>query len=279
MRWSALRVGFAMVLAMLGLMAAGCAGSDDEAATTTAPATVPQAQTQAEWIDRLVNRYLLDMQENLNVVNGLRRPQVQIYLRIGNKTTIRTLNERMRDLEQCSRSSTGSVRLPPARHRVDRIYGHFRKSCRPYEKIARATLAAVPLLSSGDPEKTLEGEKEFAKIADPSFVAAKEFAAALELLGDEQPAPGLPGLEVPPPEQKAERQKRQTDGVRRQRQLAAVVFVDVGLTTADRAAHARRRPEPSLRRTRRPPSRRPASARSRGRLGAGCMRPRSRRRA
>jgi hypothetical protein len=182
MRWSALRVGFAMVLAMLGLMAAGCAGSDDEAATTTAPATVPQAQTQAEWIDRLVNRYLLDMQENLNVVNGLRLAQVQIYLRTGNKTTIRTLTERMRDLEQCSRK-LDRVGPPPASEApLDRIYGHFRKSCRPYEKIARATLAAVPLLSSGDPEKTLEGEKEFAKIADPSFVAAKEFTAALELL-------------------------------------------------------------------------------------------------
>ena len=109
-------------------------------------------------------------------------PQVQIYLRTGNKTTIRTLNERMRDLEQCSQK-LDRVGPPPASEApLDRIYGHFRKSCRPYEKIARATLAAVPLLSSGDPEKTLEGEKEFAKIADPSFVAAKEFAAALELL-------------------------------------------------------------------------------------------------
>lgn len=171
-----------MVLAMLGLMAAGCAGSDDEAATTTAPATVPQAQNQAEWIDRLVNRYLLDMQENLNVVNGLRSSQVQIYLRTGNETTIRTLNERMRDLAQCSRKLDSVGPPPDSEAPLDRIYGHFRKSCPHYEKIASAALAAVPLLSSGDPDKTLEGEKEFAKIADPSFLAAKEFAAALELL-------------------------------------------------------------------------------------------------
>lgn len=170
----------AIVLTAVGLVAAGCGGSDEEAATTVAP--VPPAKTQAEWIDRLVNRFLLDMQKNLNVVNGLRSNQAIINIRTGNETTLRVLNERMTDLAKCS-SKLARVGPPPASEApLDRIYDRFGKSCPYYQRIASATLKAVPLLSSRDPEDVAKGEKEFAKIADPSFAAARHFGAALELL-------------------------------------------------------------------------------------------------
>jgi hypothetical protein len=170
----------ATVLAAVVLVAAGCGGSDEEATTTVAP--VPPAKTQAEWIDRLVNRFLLDMQKNLNVVNGLRSNQAIINIRTGNETTLRVLNERMTDLAKCS-SKLARVGPPPASEApLDRIYDSFGKSCPYYERIASATLKAVPLLSSRDPEDVAKGEKEFAKIADPSFEAARHFGAALELL-------------------------------------------------------------------------------------------------
>jgi hypothetical protein len=170
----------AILLTVVGLIAAGCGGSDEEAATTVA--AVPPAKTQAEWIDRLVNRFLLDMQKNLNVVNGLRSNQAIINIRTGNETTLRVLNERMTDLAECS-SKLARVGPPPESEApLDRIYDRFRKSCPYYERIADAALKAVPLLSSREPEDLAEGEKEFAKISGPSFEAARHFGAALELL-------------------------------------------------------------------------------------------------
>lgn len=169
-----------MFLTAIVLVAAGCGGSDEEAATTVA--AVPPAKTQAEWIDRLVNRFLLDMQKNLNVVNGLRSNQAIIYIRTGNETTIRVLNERMTDLAKCSRKLARVGPPPDSEAPLDDIYNRFGKSCPFYERLASAALKAVPLLSSRDPEDVAKGEQEFAKISDPSFEAARHFGAAVGLL-------------------------------------------------------------------------------------------------
>jgi hypothetical protein len=177
---ASLRKGAIVLLAVLGLAASGCGGSDEEAATTVA--AVPPAHTQPEWIDRLVNRFLLDMQKNLNVVNGLRSNQAIINIRTANETTLSVLNERMTDLAGCSRKLARVGPPPDSEAPLGRIYDRFGKSCPYYEQIANATLKAVPLLSSRDPEDVARGEKEFAKIADPSFEAARHFGAALELL-------------------------------------------------------------------------------------------------
>ncbi|MBA3384762.1 MAG: hypothetical protein H0T20_08935 [Actinobacteria bacterium] len=169
-----------MLLTAIVLVAAGCGGSDKEAATTVA--AVSPAKTQAEWIDRLVNRFLLDMQKNLNVVNGLRSNQAIINIRTGNETTIRVLTERMTDLAKCT-GKLARVGPPPVSEApLDRIYDRFGKSCPYYERIASAALKATPLLSSRDSSDVAKGEQEFAKISDPSFEAARHFSAALELL-------------------------------------------------------------------------------------------------
>lgn len=177
---ASLRTGAIVLLTSVGLVAAGCGGSEKEAATTVAP--VPPAKTQAEWIDRLVNRFLLDMQENLNVVNGLRSNQAIINIRTGNETTLRVLNERMTDLAKCSRKLARVGPPPDSEAPLDRIYDRFGKSCPYYERIASAALKAVPLLSSRDSSDVAKGEQEFAKISGPSFEAARQFGAALELL-------------------------------------------------------------------------------------------------
>lgn len=171
--------GALALLTAVGLLAAGCGGSEKEAATVAA---VPPAKTQAEWIDRLVNRFLLDMQKNLNVVNGLRSNQAIINIRTGNETTIRVLTERMTDLAKCSRKLARVGPPPDSEAPLDRIYDRLGKSCPHYERIASAALKAVPLLSSRDSADVAKGEQEFAKISDPSFEAARHFGAAIELL-------------------------------------------------------------------------------------------------
>lgn len=143
---------------------------------------MPPAKTQQEWLDRLVNRFLRDMNQNLTVVNGLRTPQGKLYIQIGNDAAIGAANARMKDLRRCSAKLARVGPPPDADAPLDRIYDDFQRSCPYYERLADAVLKAVPLLSSGDQAKIAEGEKEFAKAGAPSRDAARYFAAAIDLL-------------------------------------------------------------------------------------------------
>jgi hypothetical protein len=181
-----------VLLASLGLLAAGCSSSDEETATTAPPATVtlateppaavPPARTQKEWIDRLVNRFLVDMNENLAVVTSLARQEVQLYLRTGNQTTIRVLRTRMTDLSKCSQK-LARVGAAPARFGpLVRIHENLRQSCPHYERLAEAVLTSIPLISSRDADEVAKGEAELAKASEPSREAARYYGAAVEIL-------------------------------------------------------------------------------------------------
>jgi hypothetical protein len=175
------------LLVTLGLLAAGCASSDEETATpapsaTAPPAAVPPAKTQSVWIDRLVKRFLIDMNENLAVVTSLGRHEVQIYLRTGNETTISVLRTRMADLSKCSRK-LARVGAPPARSGpLARIYENLQQACPHYERLAEAVLTSIPLISSGDADEVAKGEAVLAKASEPSREAARYYGAAADLL-------------------------------------------------------------------------------------------------
>lgn len=165
-----------LVLA-LALLLGGCGSSQEPAAPT-----VPPAKTQPEWITRLVDRFLRDMNQNLMIVSTLGSPQVMIYLQTGNETTIRILKARMSDLRDCS-NKLARVGPPPSSDApLDRIYDNFKTSCPFYERIAGAVLKAVPLLSSGDAKKIVRGQSEFKKANAPSRDAARYYGAAVNLL-------------------------------------------------------------------------------------------------
>jgi hypothetical protein len=184
MRWVVLRKGALILFAALALLAAGCGGSSDDEDTTPAPAppTVPPARTQAEWIDRLVKRFLIDMNENLQVTNSLETDEVRLYLRTGNEQTLNVLRTRMTDLRACSRK-LGRVGPPPARKAtLVRIYDNLRRSCPHYERLAQAVLTSLPLISSRDAEDVAKGEAELAKAFQPSRRAARYYGAAVEIL-------------------------------------------------------------------------------------------------
>jgi hypothetical protein len=184
MRWVLLRKGALILLAALALLAAGCSGSSDDEDTTPAPAppAVPPARTQAEWIDRLVNRFLIDMNENLQVTNSLETDEVRLYLRTGNEQTLNVLRTRMTDLRACSRKLR-RVGPPPARNRpLVRIYDNLQRSCPHYERLAQAVLTSLPLISSRDADDVAKGEAELAKAFEPSRRAARYYGAAVEIL-------------------------------------------------------------------------------------------------
>jgi hypothetical protein len=182
MGWVRFRTGALTLLAALALLAAGCGGSSDDEDATPAPQAVPPAKTQSEWIRRLVNRFLIDMNKNLQVANTLGTGQVQLYVRTGNEQTIAVLQTRMTDLSRCSRKLR-RVGPPPARSGpLVRIYTNLQRSCPHYARLAQAVLTSIPLISSGDAREVAKGEAELAKAYKPSRAAARYFGAAVEIL-------------------------------------------------------------------------------------------------
>lgn len=181
------RTGALTILAALALFAAGCAGSSDDDEDTTSPPpavapAVPPAQSEPEWIRRLVNRFLIDMNENLRVVTSLGTDEGQLYLRTGNRQSIDVLRKRMTDLRGCS-GKLGRVGPPPAESGpLVRVYENLQRSCPHYERLARAVLTSIPLLSSRNADDAAKGEAELAKASAPSREAARYYGAAVQII-------------------------------------------------------------------------------------------------
>jgi hypothetical protein len=181
-----LRRGALTLLAALLLFAAGCGGSSDDegdqAATPPTPQAVPQAKTEPEWIRRLINRFLRDMDKNLRVVNSLGQDEVRLYLRTGNETTIRVLRTRMSDLSECSQKLQRVGAPPTESGPLVRVYASFQRSCPHYEQLAQAVLRSLPLISSRDPKKASKGEAELASAYGPSREAARHYGSAVQII-------------------------------------------------------------------------------------------------
>jgi hypothetical protein len=181
------RKGALTFLAALALLAAGCAGSSDDDEDTTSPPpavapAVPPARSEPEWIRRLVNRFLIDMNENLRVVTSLGTDEVQLYLRTGNQQSIGVLRKRMTDLQECS-GKLRRVGPPPTESGpLVRVYENLQRSCPHYERLARAVLTSIPLLSSGEADQAAKGEAELAKAYAPSREAARHYGAAVQII-------------------------------------------------------------------------------------------------
>jgi hypothetical protein len=178
------RLGAVTVLAVLLLIAAGCGGSsdDDGEQATPPPQAVPQAKTEPEWIRRLINRFLRDMDRNLRVVNSLGEDEVRLYLRTGNETTIRVLRTRMSDLSECSQKLQRVGAPPTQSGPLVRIYASLQRSCPHYEQLAQAVLRSIPLISSRDPKKASQGQAELASVYEPSREAARHYGAAVQII-------------------------------------------------------------------------------------------------
>jgi hypothetical protein len=170
----------ALVLVGLALLASGC-GSKKEAATTSTIPILPDVQTSDQWAQRVVNRFLTPVNKDLQVLNGLNSPQIQIYIASGNKTTLGVIDRRMADLTHCT-DKLVTIGPPTSDddqfQRVDRL---FHSACRNYEQVAAAVLDAVPLLSSGRTDVIQEGQKRLRKMIPVSEAAARDFQKAIKI--------------------------------------------------------------------------------------------------
>lgn len=161
---------FALVLGGCGAFG----GDDDEDAT-------PAATSPKQYAQRMLP-YLKRMNRNLEVINLLRSPEIEIALAGQNPTTYRILNKTLDDLEACS-DRLGVVGEPPAdAAELIRAHNAFGQACEQYEEAAPLLREGIPLKYSPEPADRPKGIDTVAESADPLRLGSERFQGALEIL-------------------------------------------------------------------------------------------------
>jgi hypothetical protein len=176
-----LRLLVPVVALAAAVFAAGCAGGDDDSASAPKP-LVPPAKTQAEWANRLANRFFISIEKDLRVVNLLSRPDLLLNLYSGNPDTVGVVKQRMGDLQLCSYKLARVGPPPASKHPLRRLQANLQRACTNYERMAGYVLDAVALLVSDDPAKKRRGQQTFARASAPSRQAAVHYGRALRLI-------------------------------------------------------------------------------------------------
>jgi hypothetical protein len=173
---------FVALLFCLALLAAGC-GSDDKSSEPP-PTLLPNAQTPDEWAGRVVNRLMRPMNKNLQVLGTLNNPQIKIYIEQENPTTLRIINNRMKDLGKCS-DRLLAIGPPPAEARdikqLRQVDAALHRACPYYVKVSETVLTAVEMLSSGREDVVAEGDKKLASAGPDSQKAAQAYQEAIQV--------------------------------------------------------------------------------------------------
>jgi len=173
---------FAALLFCLALLAAGC-GSDDKSSAPP-PTILPNAATPDEWAGRIVNKLMRPMNKNLQVLGTLNNPQIKIYIESENPTTLRILNNRMKDLGKCS-DRLLTIGPPPADagdiKQLRQVDAALHRACPHYVKVSETVLKAVEMLSSGREDVVAEGDKTLASAAPDSQAAAEAYQQAIQV--------------------------------------------------------------------------------------------------
>jgi len=176
----ALSLGLVLVA---GVLAAGCAGGgDDNMAAAPPPPLVPPAKTQAEWANRLANRFFISIEQDLRVVNLLSRPDLLLNLYNGNPDTVAVVKQRMGDLQLCSYKLARVGPPPASKHPLRRIDSSLHRACTNYERMAGYVLDAVALMTSEDPAKQKRGQQVFGRASEPSRLASVHYGRAIRTI-------------------------------------------------------------------------------------------------
>jgi hypothetical protein len=163
---------FAALLFCLALLAAGC-GSDDKSSAPP-PTILPNAATPDEWAGRIVNRLMRPMQKNLEVLSTLNNPQIKIYIESQNPTTLRILNNRMKDLGPPP-ADAGDIK------QLRQVDAALHRACPYYVNVSETVLEAVEMMSSGREDVVAEGDKKLASAGPDSQKAALAYQQAIQV--------------------------------------------------------------------------------------------------
>jgi hypothetical protein len=173
---------FVALLFCLVLLVAGCGSSDKS--SEPPPTLLPNATTPDEWAGRVVNKLMRPMNKNLQVLGTLNNPEIKIYLESQNPTTLRVLNNRMKDLGKCS-DRLLTIGPPPSEasdiKQLQQVDATLHRACMHYVKVSAIVLQAVEMLSSGREDVVAEGDKKLASAGPESQAAAEAYQRAIEV--------------------------------------------------------------------------------------------------
>jgi hypothetical protein len=159
-----------LTLLFVALLAAGCGSSKEDAA--------PTARTPDEWAQRIVNRFLRPLNQDLVVVTNFSSPQVRVYIATRNEQTLNAISTRLGDLKRCT-NKLDSIGPPPSgQAAMARVYDRFRRACTAYERVADKLLDATDLLTKGRAQRA---ESLLRSASPDSRDAAQSFAAGVKI--------------------------------------------------------------------------------------------------
>jgi hypothetical protein len=174
---------FSLLLCVLVALLAGC-GSSSKQAAPPPPTILPPADSEQQWAARVVDLFLRPMNKDLQVVNGLRDPNVVIYLSSGNKTTTTVVNKALEDLGQCQNKLRSIGPPPPRSGRFEKVNAHFKAACADYVPTAKTLKRAVFYWSSGRSDVISQGFGIFRSTTKRANAAGAQYIAGVRIAQD-----------------------------------------------------------------------------------------------
>jgi hypothetical protein len=175
---------FSLLLCVLVALLAGCGSSSKQSSSPPPPTILPPADSEQQWASRVVDLFLRPLNKDLQVVNGLRDPNVVIYLSSGNKTTTKVVNNALDDLQQCQNKLRAIGPPPPQSGRFQKVNNHFKAACANYVPTAKTLKKAVFYWSSGRSDVISQGFKIFRSTIKDANAAGNQYVAGIRIAQD-----------------------------------------------------------------------------------------------
>ena len=161
------------------LTACGSSGSSNTVAG--GPTILPPAESEQQWAQRIVDRFLRPLNTDLRVVNGLRDPQIVIYISNQNPTTLRIVRRALKDLERCQIKLVSIGPPPPQSGPFQRVNAKFKAACAKYVPVARTLQRAVVFWSSGRTDVIPRGFTLFRSTTRDANSAGAQYVAGIRI--------------------------------------------------------------------------------------------------
>lgn len=171
---------FAILVCAGVAVLAGC-GSGSKQPSSPPVTILAPADSEQEWAFRIVNLFLRPLNKDLQVVNGLRDPNVVIYLSSGTGTTWKIVNKALDDLARCTTKLRTIGAPPPMSGPFERVNARFRAACSSYVSTAQTLKRAVFYWSSGRSDVIARGFTIFRSSAKAANAAAAQYLAGIKI--------------------------------------------------------------------------------------------------
>jgi hypothetical protein len=169
-----------LALFCLALLVAGCGSNKSDDDKVTVPGLLAPAKSSDEWAQRVVNRLLRPLSQDLVVLNNFNSPQVRVYIVTQNQQALATIHNRLGDLQKCTQKLDIIGKPPGDDAKLHQVNQDLRAACAAYVQVATKLLKATDLFTTGKNDKVVEAEKLQASASAPSRTAAEHLNAAIK---------------------------------------------------------------------------------------------------